>query len=116
MSTNTFKNITGSGPAYFFYFMESLISASKALGLPEDVARSLAAQTCIGAGKMVLNSDEDCASLRKKVTSPGGTTEAAIKVFGRLNVDASIESAVDAAFKRSGELGDLFGKETTNKL
>ncbi|KAI8837341.1 pyrroline-5-carboxylate reductase dimerization-domain-containing protein [Chytridium lagenaria] len=73
--------VSGSGPAYFFYLLEAMENAGVAQGLPRDVARGLAAQTCLGAGKMAVSQLEDPSILRKNVTSPNGTTAAAIKTF-----------------------------------
>ena len=106
--------MTGSGPAYFFYMMQHMIDASVKLGLPLDVARGLAAQTCVGAGQMVLeNTTDSVEGLRRKVTSPSGTTEAGIHVLEKRNVGDIFEEMVEAAESRSRELGDLFGGDKT---
>lgn len=74
--------VSGSGPAYFFYFlMESMIRAGKNLGLDEKVATALTLQTALGAAQMAITSSNTPAELRKNVTSPNGTTQAAIEVF-----------------------------------
>jgi len=104
--------LSGSGPAYFFLFMEAMQSAGRELGLPEDAARLLALQTAFGAAKMALESTEDIASLRRRVTSPGGTTEQAINTFQQGNLDALVSKALQAAARRSRELANEFGNES----
>ncbi len=101
--------LSGSGPAYFFLFMEALQAAGTELGLPADTARLLTLQTAFGAAKMALESREDAASLRRQVTSPGGTTERAIEVFTQEALPAMILKALQAAAGRSRELADEFG-------
>lgn len=96
--------ISGSGPAYFFYFTEELIKAGILGGLSPEESKTLAIKTLFGAGKLLLESDESAESLRKKVTSPKGTTEAAINSFITNNTGKIIEQAVNAAIKRSKEL------------
>ena len=73
--------LSGSGPAYFFYFMECLIDAGMALGLSEEIARKLTFQTALGAAQMVQHNHANVDELRQKVTSKGGTTEQAINVL-----------------------------------
>lgn len=101
--------LSGSGPAYFFLFMEALQAAGTELGLPADTARLLTLQTAFGAAKMALESREDAATLRRQVTSPGGTTERAIEVFTQEALPAMILKALQAAAGRSRELADEFG-------
>ncbi len=96
--------ISGSGPAYFFYFVESMVEQAEKLGLTREEAITLTTTTMKGAAKLLEASDDSPAALRKKVTSPGGTTEAAIKVFDDLNAKEIIKKAVAAAAKRSEEL------------
>ena len=96
--------VSGSGPAYFFYLMESMIRAGKNLGLDEKVAAALTLQTALGAAQMAISSDKTPAELRKNVTSPNGTTQAALEVFDRAQVSQSIQAALAAAQKRSQEL------------
>ncbi len=103
--------LSGSGPAYFFLLMEALTSAGSQLGLPEDTARLLALQTAFGAAKMALESDEDAAKLRRRVTSPGGTTERAIGVFKENNFEGIVLQALRAAADRSRELAAEFGRK-----
>ncbi|RKO90213.1 pyrroline-5-carboxylate reductase dimerization-domain-containing protein, partial [Blyttiomyces helicus] len=105
--------LSGSGPAYFFLMVEALAAAAHELGLPLEVARGLAAQTCLGAGKMLTTSEDDAAELRRKVTSPKGTTEAAINSFEASGLRDACKAAVIAATKRGEELGDVFGKVGT---
>ncbi|MFN3235227.1 MAG: pyrroline-5-carboxylate reductase [Gammaproteobacteria bacterium] len=101
--------LSGSGPAYFFYVIESLQNAAIKLGLPEKEAKLLALQTAFGAGRMALESEEDISTLRKNVTSPGGTTEQALKVLDEKNMRDIWEKAMEAAAQRSRELADSFG-------
>ncbi len=102
--------ISGSGPAYYFLFTEHLMKAAGKLGLPENVAKSLVLQTAKGAALLAVEADknnEETSELRRKVTSRGGTTEAAIKVFEQKGIDTIIADATEAAFKRSRELSTL---------
>ncbi|KAJ3348424.1 hypothetical protein HDU91_006562 [Kappamyces sp. JEL0680] len=103
--------VSGSGPAYFFLMVEALEAAGVELGLPLEVARGLASQTCVGAGKMLVTSSDTPAELRRKVTSPNGTTEAAVKSFERDEIRQIIARAVKAAADRGGELGQILGAQ-----
>lgn len=96
--------ISGSGPAYFFLVMESLVAAAVELGLPADVAGELVRQTALGAAEMANLSPEDVDVLRRNVTSPGGTTEAAVTVLLESGLPGDFKRAAEAAFKRSLEL------------
>jgi pyrroline-5-carboxylate reductase len=96
--------LSGSGPAYFFLFMEALEQAAKELGLPPEAARLLTLETAQGAARMALSSDEGPALLRKRVTSPGGTTEAALGAFAEGGFETLVARAVRAACERSAEL------------
>ena len=96
--------VSGSGPAYFFYMMESMIRAGKNLGLDEKVATALTLQTALGAAQMAITSANTPAELRKNVTSPNGTTQAALEVFDRAQISQNIQAALAAAQKRSQEL------------
>ncbi len=98
--------LSGSGPAYFFLLIECIEQAAVSLGLPQDIARGLATQTCVGAGMMAVESNEDPAELRKRVTSPNGTTHAAITTAESLGIRDLWLKAVTAATKRSEELGN----------
>lgn len=97
--------LSGSGPAYVFYFAEALIAAGKSLGLPADVSHTLAINTLRGAASMLALEDGDPEDLRKKVTSPGGTTAAALDVFREGDFFALVDKALMAAKKRGEELG-----------
>jgi pyrroline-5-carboxylate reductase len=103
--------LSGSGPAYFFYFMEVMEKAGIDLGLSEEQARNLTLQTALGAAKMALESDLDPADLRKQVTSPGGTTEKALGIMYKKNLDAIIIAAIEAAADRARELAITLGDE-----
>lgn len=96
--------VSGSGPAYFFYMMESMIRAGKNLGLDEKTATELTLQTALGAAQMAITSANTPAELRKNVTSPNGTTQAALEVFDRAQISQNIQVALAAAHKRSQEL------------
>lgn len=98
---------SGSGPAYFFNMVEHLISSATALGLPEEQAARLAKQTCLGAGKMLVESSESPGQLRQNVTSPNGTTHAALQTFASLGFDKIVDESVKAATNRSVELSKL---------
>lgn len=102
---------SGSGPAYFFYVMESLIAAARSLDLPDGVAEKLVLQTALGAARMAGESDDDPATLRKKVTSPGGTTAAALAVLDEHDLETVFRDALTAARDRSRTLSDEFGKD-----
>jgi pyrroline-5-carboxylate reductase len=97
--------ISGSGPAYFYYFVEALTAAAERIGLSRQYADILAKQTCLGAARMLLETGEPAAVLRQKVTSPGGTTQAAIESMTKNAVFAHIGEAIEAAWRRSQELG-----------
>jgi len=97
--------VSGSGPAYFYYLMEHMEAAALAEGLPPRVAEKLVKQTALGAAKLAAESTDGPRTLRANVTSPGGTTEAAIYLFKTHNVDQLIVKAVREAAKRSRELG-----------
>lgn len=101
--------LSGSGPAYFFLLMEMLQQSGVKLGLPEESARLLAVQTAFGAAKMALESPEDSAALRQRVTSPGGTTERAIGILEQGGIRALFEQALTGARDRAVELADELG-------
>jgi pyrroline-5-carboxylate reductase len=103
--------ISGSGPAYIFYFIEALEQAAVELGLNGGQAHELAVQTFVGAAKLAAGSDEPAAVLRARVTSKAGTTEAALKTMEANDIKHKIVEAVRAAAKRARELGDEFGKD-----
>ena len=104
--------VSGSGPAYFFYLMESMIRAGKNLGLEEKVATALTLQTALGAAQMAITSSNSPSELRKNVTSPNGTTQAALEVFDRAQISQNIQAALAAAQKRSQELAQEFSDKT----
>jgi pyrroline-5-carboxylate reductase len=96
--------VSGSGPAYVFLLAEAMEDAGKAEGLPADAARTLALQTVLGAARMLTESDEAPAELRRRVTSPGGTTHAAIETFERGGLRALVAEAIHNAAERGREL------------
>jgi len=98
---NIVTALSGSGPAYFYLFTEYLITAAENLGLNHEQASKLAIQTLYGAGKMAKSNEQDIATLRRQVTSPGGTTERAIQSFDSNNINQIIEQAVNSAYQRS---------------
>ena len=98
--------VSGSGPAYLYAFIEALEAAGVSAGLPEDAAALLARSTITGAAALLASSEDDPAELRKQVTSPGGTTQAALEVLmGDSGFPALLDEAVAAAVRRSKELG-----------
>jgi pyrroline-5-carboxylate reductase len=97
--------ISGSGPAYFFLMIESLINSAIEAGIPKETAKLLVIQTALGASSLAKASPDTPEKLRQKVTSPGGTTEAALKVFKTEKFEEIIRKAVQAAIKRAKELG-----------
>jgi pyrroline-5-carboxylate reductase len=96
--------LSGSGPAYFFLLVEALIEAAVAQGLPRDAAQQLATQTCLGAGRMLREDGATPAELRRRVTSPNGTTQAALESFAADDFARIVARAVAAATRRGGEL------------
>ncbi|KAG0176555.1 hypothetical protein DFQ28_006045 [Apophysomyces sp. BC1034] len=107
---DTITGVSGSGPAYFFLMMEAMQSAGVAAGLTPEDSKNLTLQTCLGAAKMALESEDDLATLRRKVTSPNGTTEAAIKSMEASDIRKLMHDAVFAATARSQELAEQMGK------
>ncbi len=95
---------SGSGPAYFFAFMEAMIAGARDLGLDETAARELVLQTALGAARMATESGDDPATLRAKVTSQGGTTAAALNHFEAGDLDKLVAGAMRAASDRAAEL------------
>ncbi|OLF37558.1 pyrroline-5-carboxylate reductase [Psychrobacter sp. Cmf 22.2] len=96
--------VSGSAPAYMFYFIESMVDGAVALGLNKEQASSLAMQTMLGAAKMAMNSDDTPAELRRKVTSPNGTTQAAIESMQANEIGRQIGEAMQACYDRSQAL------------
>ena len=102
---NMVTALSGSGPAYFFYFAEAMADAAVSKGFSRAKASELIAQTLAGSGKLLIESGEKPESLRKKVTSKGGTTEAAIKTMNKMGIKNGIKQGVIAAKKRADRLG-----------
>lgn len=102
--------VSGSGPAYFFLLIEAMTAAGEKLGLPRATAAQLTLQTALGAARMATESDVEAAELRRRVTSPNGTTEAAIKTFQAGGFEALVQQALDAAARRSAELAEQLGQ------
>jgi len=98
--------LSGSGPAYYFLMMEAMIDAGEKLGLDRKTAEQLCLQTALGAAKMAISSEDDVAELRRKVTSPNGTTEAAINSFEASGFRNSVDQALSAADARSKSLAE----------
>ena len=96
--------VSGSGPAYVFYLAEAMIDGGVAAGLDRVTARALAEQTIRGAAALLADTDDEPAELRRRVTSPHGTTHAAISTFDDHGVDAALRAGVEAAARRSAEL------------
>ena len=105
---DTVTALSGSGPAYFFLFMEALQAAAHERGLPEDVAHRLTLATAFGAAEMARHSSDSLATLREQVTSKGGTTAAALAVLDAAGLRAIVAHAVAAADRRSAELAAEF--------
>ncbi len=101
--------LSGSGPAYFFYFVEAMMEAAVEMGLSAEQGRQLALATCAGAAALAQQSSESPATLRERVTSKGGTTYAALSSLQADGVGPAIQRAVKAAQARARELGDEFG-------
>ena len=97
--------VSGSGPAYFFYLIEAMTAAGVAEGLDPEVAELLAVETCIGSGQLLHQTQKPPTLLRKQVTTPGGTTAAALDVMQKSGVQEILTEAVRAAAERSRELG-----------
>lgn len=103
--------VSGSGPAYVFWFIEQLAAGGVALGLTEDTARRLALQTVLGSAQLAAGSAEPVSVLRERVTSRGGTTEAALSVFAAEQMAERLKKALQAASRRGAELGDQLGRD-----
>jgi len=101
---NAVTAISGSGPAYLYFFIEALSEAARKLGMEEKLSRTLAKETVIGSVKLLERTGDDPAALRQKVTSPGGTTEAALRVLRKKGFAALIKEAARAARRRSREM------------
>ena len=103
--------VSGSGPAYVFWFIEQLAASGERLGLPKDVSRKLALHTVLGAAKLAAASDQSPSELRRQVTSKGGTTEAALKVFHEEELAERFMKALEAASRRGAALGEELAKD-----
>ena len=103
--------VSGSGPAYFFLFMEAMQNTAQEMGMSAELARKLVLQTASGASALAQNSDVDVAELRRRVTSPGGTTERAINTFEAGRLRQLVETALHAARDRSIELAQETDKD-----
>jgi pyrroline-5-carboxylate reductase len=101
--------LSGSGPAYFFLFIEAMIEAGVGLGLSPETASAMAMQTALGASRMALESDVDLVELRRRVTSPGGTTERAVMSFESDGIRSIVENAMQAASDRAVEMAKEMG-------
>lgn len=102
--------VSGSAPAYMFYFIESMVDGAVALGLDKEQASALAMQTMLGAAKMAMNSEDAPAELRRKVTSPNGTTQAAIESMQANEIGRQIGEAMQACYDRSQALSEEMSK------
>jgi len=102
--------VSGSGPAYVFWFIEQLAESAKKMGIPADAASKLALHTVLGAARLAAGSQESPAELRKNVTSKGGTTEAALKVFDEEQLAQRFARALEAASRRGADIGAELGK------
>jgi len=103
--------LSGSGPAYFMLFMESLEQAAIEHGLAPETAHLLTLETCLGAAKLAMESRDSLSELRRRVTSPGGTTERALEILEREQLGEVLKTALDAATKRARELGEMLGAD-----
>jgi len=103
--------LSGSGPAYVFYFIEAMVQAGTEMGLSAAQARQLAQETFAGAAALAMASDESPTVLRERVTSKGGTTAAELDAFAAAELAAAIAQGVNAAAARGGELCDLLGQD-----
>jgi len=102
---DTITGVSGSGPAYIYYMMEAMIEAAVEKGFSTETAQAIVMQTVLGAAKMVKQSGENPASLRQKVTSPNGTTEAAIQLMTEQNFSRIVNQAINRSSERAAEIG-----------
>ena len=108
---DTVTAVSGSGPAYFFLFIEAMRDTAREMGLSDETANALVYQTAAGAAELAISSEEDISELRRKVTSPGGTTERALNMFEEGKLKELVERALQAARDRSIELANEFGNK-----
>jgi pyrroline-5-carboxylate reductase len=105
------NGVSGSGPAYVYYLMEAMIAAGVDLGLTEEASRELTVQTVRGAAEMVRLTGEQPAELRRKVASPGGTTQAAIETLERYSFQEGMNAAIRRCAERAREMGEAIRAE-----
>jgi len=103
--------LSGSGPAFFFRVIEALESAATRAGLPAETSRLLAIETALGSARLALEADETPAELRRRVTSPGGTTEAGLDSLEADDVDGMFNRAITAAVARSRAMAEQLGSD-----
>jgi pyrroline-5-carboxylate reductase len=108
---DTVTAVSGSGPAYFFYLMDAMVKAAQEGGLNPETSRQLTLQTALGAAQLALASNESPTELRRRVTSPGGTTQAAVEILDKNGCEEILIRAVHAARERSIELAKLLGEQ-----
>ncbi len=101
--------LSGSGPAYFFLLMEAMIEAGVNLGLDRDIATAMTLQTALGTARMAVENGLELAELRRRVTSPGGTTQRAVESFQHNGLDAIVATAMQAAAERAAEMAQEMG-------
>ena len=104
--------VSGSGPAYFFRIMEIMQKVGQELGLPEQIARDLSLKTVLGAARMATESGTSATQLREQVTSPGGTTQAALQSFEQQNLEDVFRKAMNSALERAEVMSADFGSAT----
>ncbi|MDQ6418180.1 pyrroline-5-carboxylate reductase [Paenibacillus sp. LHD-117] len=105
--------ISGSGPAYVYYFMEAMMKAAEEMGLEAGMARELVVQTVLGAAEMVKTTGEDPETLRRKVTSPNGTTQAAIELMAQNGFSETVIRGAKRSAERAGEIGAAIERSIT---
>jgi len=103
--------VSASSPAYVFWFIEQLAAAGESLGLTPESSKTLAIEAVLGSAMLAARSKESPATLRERVTSRGGTTEAALRVFAEEGLAERFRRAVEAASRRGAEMGEMFGKD-----
>jgi len=105
---DTVTALSGSGPAYFLFVFEALVKAAQKQGLNEEQAKLLTLQTALGTARMAMESEDSISTLRHKVTSPGGTTEAALNILKQNNLETIFTEALNSAKARAEEMSDIF--------
>ncbi|QTN01216.1 pyrroline-5-carboxylate reductase [Sediminibacillus dalangtanensis] len=114
---HTITGLSGSGPAYIYYFVEAMEEAAAEAGLKPEIAKELIIQTLVGAAEMLKNSDEQPSALREKITSPGGTTQAGLETLEKYKYQEALMACIKQAAARSIELGSPYqAKADTNKI